>query len=233
MESLDTSHLDGRVTRWTAHREQRRHELTQAAIAAIRTHGATVGMDEIAAQAGTSKTVIYRHLGDRLGLYLAVCEAVDAQIMADLNTALAATGDSPSRTLAGGDPEAVLVAVIDAYLHLVESDPEVYRFVVRRPLLDVPPQDDPVVGLTDAIAETLDQIFTAALTSAGRDPAPARTWAHGLIGFVREAADRWLSTADRPPREVVVKQLADFTAFGLTGVLRGQPPDPRADKEQA
>ena len=44
-------------------------------------------MEEIAAQAGTSKTVIYRHLGDRLGLYLAVCESVDALIL-DLEDAV-------------------------------------------------------------------------------------------------------------------------------------------------
>ena len=44
-------------------------------------------MDEIAAEAGTSKTVIYRHLGDRLGLYLAVCESVDALILAEIDAA--------------------------------------------------------------------------------------------------------------------------------------------------
>lgn len=228
---------DGRDTRWTAHRQARRQALTEAAITAIRQHGAAVGMDEIAAVAGTSKTVIYRHLGDRLGLYLAVCEAVDAQIMTDLHRALQ-THEAPRPRAADeaqgtsgtdsapavehhliGDPGEVLVAVIDSYLHLVEKDPEVYRFVVRRPLLDVPPESDPVVGLTDAIAETLTEIFTRALRAEGLDTTPASVWAHGLIGFVREAADRWLSNPDREPREVIAGHLADFAAVGLTGVL--------------
>ena len=231
MDVTDPSRPDGRHTRWTQHRQTRRRELVDAAILAIRKHGATVGMDEIATEAGTSKTVIYRHLGDRLGLYLAVCEAVDAQIMSDLGRALVpadAASESTSLTidptsaaeqLLGRDPSDVLVAVIDAYLHLVESDPEVYRFVVRRPLLGVPPESDPVVGLTDAIADALTQIFATALTAAGKDPAPASTWSHGLIGLVRESADRWLSNPDREPREVIVRQLADFAAHGLTSLL--------------
>jgi AcrR family transcriptional regulator len=59
-------------TRWDEHRITRKRELIEHALRAIRKHGAAVGMEEIAAQAGTSKTVIYRHFGDRAGLYAAV-----------------------------------------------------------------------------------------------------------------------------------------------------------------
>ena len=34
-----------------------------------------------------------------------------------------------------GGPRAAVSAGIDAYLRLIESDPELYRFVVHRPLL--------------------------------------------------------------------------------------------------
>lgn len=220
---------DGRDTRWTTHRVQRRRQLVEAAIKAIRKHGATVGMDEIAAAAGTSKTVIYRHLGDRLGLYLAVCEAVDSIILDDFDKALR-TGvdlDDPA-SLRTTDPHAVLVAVIDSYLALVEQDPELYRFVIRRPLVDVPPEADPVAGLTDAIAGRLTDIFAASLRAAGQDPAPAATWGHALVGYVREAADRWLADPQRPPRAQVVEHLAQFASIGLTGVLHlPYPPSER------
>ena len=46
-------------------------------------------MDEIAAEAGTSKTVLYRHFGDKAGLYLAVVESVDRLVAGDLQRALA------------------------------------------------------------------------------------------------------------------------------------------------
>src|SRR5262245_32752527 len=52
---------DGRDSRWEQHREERREALVDATIRAIRKHGATVGMDDIALEAGTSKTVVYRH----------------------------------------------------------------------------------------------------------------------------------------------------------------------------
>ncbi|MDE9365166.1 TetR/AcrR family transcriptional regulator [Luteipulveratus sp. YIM 133132] len=215
---------DGRDSRWAQHRTTRRRELVDAAIKAIRKHGATIGMDEIAAEAHTSKTVIYRHLGDRLGLYLAVCEAVDELIVKDVGQALDASVDRDAVLEMGRDPRPALVAVIDSYLRLVEHDPELYRFVTRRPLLDVPPDRDPVTGLADAIASTLAGLFEGPLAASGRDPAAALTWSHGLVGFVRESADRWLVDPNRQPREAVAQQLADFAAFGLSGVLAGPRP---------
>lgn len=211
---------DGRDTRWTAHRAERRRELVEAALRAIRAHGATVGMDEIAAEAGTSKTVIYRHHGDRLGLYLAVCEAVDDIIMSDFGKTMSASGiQIGTDDLFEGDPYDVLVAVIGSYLSLVERDPEVYRFVTRRPLVDLPPETDPVIGLTDAIANSLTDVFRTALSARGEDTSAAASWAHGLVGFVREAADRWLADPERQPREHVVRHLARFASVGLSGVL--------------
>ena len=72
-----STNVDGRDTRWAQHRAQRRRELVEAALRAIRRHGPGVGMDEISAEAGTSKTVVYRHFRDRTGLYAAVVESVD------------------------------------------------------------------------------------------------------------------------------------------------------------
>ncbi|KNX36336.1 TetR/AcrR family transcriptional regulator [Luteipulveratus halotolerans] len=210
---------DGRDSRWEQHRLTRRQELVDAAIRAIREQGASIGMDEIAASAGTSKTVIYRHLGDRLGLYIAVCEAVDTLIVKDVGTALDHSVDAADLDQLRTDPRPALAAVIDSYLRLVERDPELYRFVTRRPLVDVPVEQDPVTGLSDAIATTLAGIFEGPLAESGGDPTAALTWAHGLVGFVRESADRWLVDPRRLPREAVVHQLADFAAFGLTGVL--------------
>ena len=48
---------DGRSARWEVHRQERRKALVESAIRTIRSRGATVGMDELAADAGTSKTV--------------------------------------------------------------------------------------------------------------------------------------------------------------------------------
>ena len=50
--------IDGRDTRWDQHRADRRRALVSDALRAIRVSGPGVGMEEIAARAVTSKTVI-------------------------------------------------------------------------------------------------------------------------------------------------------------------------------
>src|ERR671930_593638 len=55
-------------------RMARRLELLEAAFEVIRREGPTASMDEIAAQAGITKPIVYRYFGDRAGLYQAVAE---------------------------------------------------------------------------------------------------------------------------------------------------------------
>ncbi|MGI8947582.1 MAG: TetR/AcrR family transcriptional regulator [Ornithinimicrobium sp.] len=188
---------DGRDVRWEEHRLRRRRELVEDTLRAIRKHGPAVGMDEIAAEAGTSKTVLYRHFGDRTGIYLAVVEAVDQVVLGDLGAVADGSGRSPDGSPA--DVTGVVAAMVQAYLRLVERDPGIYRFVVTRPLLDaaaaVERSDlpDPLLTLTGRIGDQLAGILTAHLRRAGRDPAPALVWGHGIVGFVRAAADYWVT----------------------------------------
>src|SRR5581483_1139564 len=79
---------DGRRSRWAAHRAARREELIDAAVVAIRRHGAGVGMDQIAAQARTSKPVIYRYFADKDDLYRAVSNRVVVTVLARLARAI-------------------------------------------------------------------------------------------------------------------------------------------------
>lgn len=195
-----TEHRDGRDARWEAHRATRRRELVEHALRAIRKHGPGVGMDEIAAQAGTSKPVLYRHFGDRNGVYLGVVEAVDARILNDLGAVADKSGCGPDGTPA--NVTGLITAMVTAYLELVQRDPEIYRFVVSRPLLETGSAahvsaGDPVLTLTGRIGDRLAQILAAHLRRLDRDPAPAVTWGHGIVGFVRAAADQWVT--HRPP----------------------------------
>jgi AcrR family transcriptional regulator len=185
---------DGRSTRWAEHRLARRKELVESALRAIRVHGATVGMDDIATAAGTSKTVFYRHFADRAGLYQAVAEHVDALILRDLSMAVGESGTPLVDVVAG--PAALIRAAIDSYLSLVEKDPEVYRFIVAAPLLDrsdVPSTGDPAASVSSHIAEEMSVVFRQALQAAGHDDAAAAVWGQGVVGMVRSAADAWLA----------------------------------------
>ena len=188
---------DGRATRWEQHNADRRRELVEATLRAIRAHGPGVGMDEVAAAASTSKTVLYRHFGDRAGLHAAVVESVHAFIGSHLTVPLSAADRL--------DPGDLVRALTDAYLTVVERDPEIYQFVVT------PPRDaspDPVTGITARIGAEVADAFRAWLRGHGLDPRPANTWGHGVVGFIWAIADTWVTTGKQRPRADVV----EFTA---------------------
>ena len=207
---------DRRDSRWDEHRRTRREELVQATLAAIARHGAGVGMEEIAAQAGTSKTVVYRHFADRTDLHLAVCARVAEQLLPALQAAMQSSAE----------PRAMLGAAIEAYLAFLEADPEVYRFVVSGPPGHVGREGvdaDPVTGLSDLVGEQAAALLAAALTAAGRDPAAAAPWGHGVVGLVRAAADWWLRAGRPMPRRHLAAHLTELAWAGLSGVVTTGP----------
>jgi AcrR family transcriptional regulator len=196
---------DRRASRWDAHRRSRRAELTDAAITAIRAHGAGVGMDDVAAAARTSKTAVYRHFADRTQLYVAVCERVAQVLLEQVRTAMdGATG-----------PRAKAAAAIAAYLRLIEHDPEVYRFVVHRPLTEA----DLVADLVSLVGDQVADVIAEQLAAAGADPAPAVPWGHGVVGMVRSAADNWISRPAGTSREQLADHLTALAWAGLSGVV--------------
>jgi AcrR family transcriptional regulator len=215
---------DRRDSRWDEHRRARREQLVDATMAAVARHGAGVGMDEIAAAAGTSKTVVYRHFADRGELYVAVCTRVAEQLTARLREAMTSSTD----------PRARVSAAVETYLAFLEADPELYRFVVQHPLLDRPVAADPITTLSGLVGDQAAALVAAALVQAGRDPAPAAPWGHGLVGLVRSAADWWLA-ADRPMlRSHLAAHLTELAWAGLAGVLPGadSPAVPSPEEEQ-
>src|SRR3954469_12460118 len=134
---------DRRDSRWDEHRAARRRQLVDATLAAVGKHGAGVGMEEIAAEAGTSKTVVYRHFADRAELHVAVCNRVASQLLPRLREAIESNA-APRQMVAAG---------IDPYLAFLEADPELYRFVVPPPQLDGPSRDDPIGSLSDLVGD--------------------------------------------------------------------------------
>ncbi|MFW3169847.1 TetR family transcriptional regulator [Geodermatophilus sp. CPCC 206100] len=200
---------DRRDSRWDEHRRARREQLVDAAVAAVGRHGAGVGMDEIAATAGTSKTVVYRHFADRTELHVAVCARVAGQLTARLREAMAG---APG-------PRPMLAAAVDTYLAFLEADPELYRFVVRHPQPDRPSAGDPIGSLAELVGEQAAALAAVALSDAGRDPVAAQPWGHGLVGLVRSAADWWLRAGRPLPRADLAAHLTDLAWAGLAGVL--------------
>jgi AcrR family transcriptional regulator len=202
----ETSGRDRRDSRWDEHRRARREQLVDATIAAVGRHGAAVGMEEIATAAGTSKTVVYRHFADRTELHVAVCARVAASLTARLREAIDSTSE----------PRQMVAAAVETYLAFLEADPELYRFVVQAP--DRPADSDPIANLSHLVGDQAAALVAVALERAGRDPAAAPPWGHGLVGLVRSAADWWLR-ADRPmPRAELAAHLTELAWAGLSAI---------------
>ena len=110
---------DGRASRWQGHREERRRELIKAARRAVHSLGSDASMEDIAAAAGTSKSVFYRYFGDKAGLQQAVGEVVLGQMQQRIKEA----------AQSAQTPREGLLAMVSAYLQMAETSPNVYTFV--------------------------------------------------------------------------------------------------------
>jgi AcrR family transcriptional regulator len=203
--------VDGRSSRWTAHRIARRAELIDAAVAAVKEFGSDVGMDQIAAQARTSKPVIYRYFADKNDLYRAVGERVIAEVVTTLH------GVSH-----GSEPQALLRASIDAYLQLLEENPHVFRFVTQHRM----PRD---AEFSRPVADVLTQALGEQLRGIGLSPAGARPWGEAVVGFIRAATLWWLDNPQTMTRAELREYLAALLWGGGAGVfqLAGREADPR------
>jgi AcrR family transcriptional regulator len=211
--------IDGRASRWTQHRIARREELIDAAVAAVNRHGSEVGMDQIAAVARTSKPVIYRYFTDKNDLYRAVGDRVIAQIVSVLR-----------RVELDADPQALLRASIDAYLQLLEENPQLFRFVTQNRLLnEARPGEPTAADFSRPVAEVLTAALGEQLRSIGLDPAGARPWGEAAVGFIRAASLWWLDNPGTMTRPELREYLAALLWGGGAGVfqLAGREVDAR------
>jgi AcrR family transcriptional regulator len=197
---------DGRRARWARHREQRREELVDGAIEAIRRLGADVGMDALAASAGISKPVLYRYFADRSQLRLAIGQRLTAGLIEAVRPALAQVR---------GERAAVATAV-DVYLQLIESEPDLYRFVANRP--GTRGERDVVADTADTISSTLASVIGDRLRDLGLDAGPAVPWAHGLVGCLRAVGDWWLRDQKPMSRDALTDYLTTLLWSGIAGI---------------
>ncbi|MBI0378905.1 helix-turn-helix transcriptional regulator, partial [Streptomyces albiflaviniger] len=68
--------------------QQRRKELLEAADRVVLRDGPEASMNAIAAEAGITKPILYRHFGDKGGLYRALAKRHTDALLASLRAAL-------------------------------------------------------------------------------------------------------------------------------------------------
>lgn len=169
-------------------------------------------MDEIAAEAHTAKPVLYRYFGDKGGLYQALAERYVLTITGAIRAALAEEGDPRER----------LTATISAYLALVESSPEVYRFLMHRAVNERAEAQATVAEFIRQLGGEVAAVLTEELRRAGLDAHPAEAWARGIVGMVQVAGDWWLEHRSMT-RERLVDHLVTLLWNGFAGLEAPAP----------
>ncbi|GAA2255742.1 TetR family transcriptional regulator [Streptomyces amakusaensis] len=187
--------------------DQRRRELLEAADRVVLRDGPHASMNAIAAEAGITKPILYRHFGDKGGLYRALAERHTDALLDSLREALDAPADRRRR----------VEATLDAYLAAIEARPQVYRFLMH------PAEDSPQPGSAEAgfdagrhsapllrrLGEELAKVIHDRVEPAPGGERLARVWGHGIVGMMHAAGDWWL--AERPcSRAELVHSLADM-----------------------
>jgi AcrR family transcriptional regulator len=187
-----------------ARRAVQRTGLLDAAVRAIRRDGPDVSMDAMAAEAGVTKPILYRHFGDKDGLYVALAERHVATLF-----------DLVSATLSRhGDPRDVLVASIDAFLAFIERDAAVYHFLMRRAAADQPELQTVLQDFKAQCAQSIAVLLFERFSARGVDPEAIEPWTHGLVGASTSVAEWWIETRTMP-REEVARHLAALFQGGM------------------
>ncbi|MFF1421593.1 TetR family transcriptional regulator [Streptomyces sp. NPDC058280] len=183
---------------------QRRRQLLEAADRVVLRDGPHASMNAIAAEAGITKPILYRHFGDKGGLYRALAKRHTDALLDALRTALDAPAERRQR----------VEATLDTYLAAIEARPQVYRFLMH-PAEDTQlPEQGFDVGRHSApllrrLGEELAKVIEDRVDLGPGSEQLARVWGHGIVGMMHGAGDWWLG--ERPcSREQLVRSLADL-----------------------
>ncbi|WP_326613147.1 TetR/AcrR family transcriptional regulator [Streptomyces scopuliridis] len=190
----------------------RRRQLLEAADRVVLRDGPQASMNAIAAEAGITKPILYRHFGDKGGLYRALAKRHTDALLDALRTALDAPAERRRR----------VEATLDTYLAAIEARPQVYRFLMH-PAEDAQlPEQGFDVGRHSApllrrLGEELAKVIEERVDLGPDSEQLSRVWGHGIVGMMHGAGDWWLG--ERPcSREQLVRSLADLLWGRLTDV---------------
>jgi AcrR family transcriptional regulator len=196
-------------------REDRREELIDAAVAAIRRDGAEVSMEEIAQEAGITKPIIYANFGDKAGLADAIAGRFAAELQSEFATVWSQTDDPRER----------VVRSIDAWVGFIERDPHIYSFLSEGSFGAGRRLDER--RLVDELGRTVSRALGEALRASGADSGPAEPWAFGILGMIHVSTEWWLERRTLS-RADFVQFITDLLWRGLSGggLDTGRPDPP-------
>ncbi|MFJ9369112.1 TetR/AcrR family transcriptional regulator [Nocardia sp. NPDC101769] len=196
--------VDGRKRRWQQHKIDRREELVDGTLAAIRKRGGDAGMDEIAAEIGVSKTVLYRYFSDKQDLTRATMERfIETTLMPRIYEAISDDLD-----------EYQLVRnTLAAYVHTVDSDTDVYRFIMGNGSAT---DTSTLADFEKLFAQVVSAVIIDKSFDRGIQTEGAMLWSYVLVGGVQLATDWWISN-----RTMSSEEMLDYLTMMAWSAIEG------------
>lgn len=200
----DTSSSAGRRTQ-AERNATTRAALVQAGRALFSTRGyAEVGTDELARAAGVTRGALYHQYDGKAGLFAAVLESVEAEVVARVASAMDGIEDPHARLLTG----------LDAYLDAC-ADPTIHRITLVEGPAALGWSAWRESGHRHAIGLVEEAVAALAPSSAS-----VSALAHVLLGALGEAA-LYVAAASDPPRAREEARGAILTLLGGVGAPPG------------
>lgn len=216
MTSKPASVPDGRDERWAAHREERRTQILDAAIAVIEREavGAEIHVRQIAGEAGLGRAVLYRHFTDRADLDRAVQKRILELLMERLVPQFALSGTI----------EQIIERIVYAYVAWAAEHPALHRIGAMESQ-DAERLGD-VIQVTQQIGELIAMLVTSGatllevqLTDADRQILDPLVF--GIVGQAVGTVRFWLAReVQEPPVDVLAAHLARSVWFQIDGHAR-------------
>src|SRR5690349_580975 len=198
----DRSKKPARSRMTAAERREQLIEIARTVFSEKGFDGASV--EEIAANAGVSKPVVYEHFGGKEGVYAVVVDREVRHLLGMMREALSA-----------GSPRLLLEQAAFALLDYIEQSSEGFRILVRDSPLGS--SSGSYVSIMNDIASRVEGILVEEFKSRGYDAKSAPMYAQMLVGMVGLTGQWWLD-ARKPAKEVVAANLVNLAWNGLAGL---------------
>lgn len=185
-------------------RDERRAELLDAAERAILRIGPAASMDELAAEAGITKPILYSHFGDKAGL----AQALAVRVAAELDAAISSSLSQAS------SPEQIVSSTIGAFCSFIETRNDLYRFLIQTSISN--PDKRARSKLIADFANQISVVLGGALRQVGADSGAAEPWSFAIVGMTLASGEWWLDRRSMS-KDDLVAYLTQLLWSGLAG----------------
>jgi AcrR family transcriptional regulator len=193
---------DGRRLRWAQHRARRRAAFVEAGTRIIDRDGPAASAEDIADEAGVSRTVLYRYFRDLEDLRQAIAEQVVDAVVSSVLPSLVLSPQATPRQIIGG--------AIEVIIGWLDEHPNLYYFLRGR-------QIGPSLGAVQStLADRVAALLKALLVSFGLSSDEAEPGAYSIVGLVESTGAWWLVT-----RTMSRAQITDFVCTGVWHLIEG------------